>query len=111
VLRSPVAAWAGTISYGIYLWHFPVLELIDQVWIPTQTSTIATVALVWAAVLAGALVLGAASFYLVEQPSRRLLRRLERRVRVPGRPGQNDETVQPGLDSLNSAGVAVDHLA
>ncbi|HUA06034.1 MAG TPA: acyltransferase [Solirubrobacteraceae bacterium] len=111
VLRSPVAAWVGTISYGIYLWHFPVLELLDQVWIPTPSSTVLTDALVLVGVTAGALGLGAASFYLVERPARRLLRRLESRTRLPGRPGQNDETVQPGLDSLNSTGVAVDHLA
>ena len=30
---------------------------------------------------------------------------------MPGRPGRNDETVQPGVDGLNSAGVAADHLA
>jgi peptidoglycan/LPS O-acetylase OafA/YrhL len=110
-LRSPVVAWVGTISYGIYLWHFLVLELIDQVWIPTQSSTVVTDTLVWAGVTAGALVLGAASFYLVERPARRLLRRLESRARVPERPGENGDTVQPGLDSLNSAGVAADHLA
>jgi len=110
-LAGPVAAWVGMISYGIYLWHFPVLEVIDLVWLPTRSSTIATDALVWVGATAGALVLGAASFYLVEQPARRLLRRLENRTRLPGRPGQTDVTVQPGLDSLNSAGVAVDHLA
>jgi peptidoglycan/LPS O-acetylase OafA/YrhL len=109
-LCSPVAAWVGTVSYGIYLWHFPVLELIDQVWIPTRSSTVTTDALVWAGVTAGALVLGAASFYLVEQPARRLLRRLENRTRLPGRPDQHDEIVQPGLDSLNPLGVTVDHL-
>ena len=110
-LGGRVAAWVGTISYGIYLWHFPVLELIDRAWPPTRSSTIVTDGLVWAGVMAGALVLGAASFYLVEQPARRLLRRREQRVSMPGRPGQTDATVQPRLDSLNSAGVAVDHLA
>jgi len=110
-LYSPVAAWLGTISYGIYLWHFLVLELIDQVWVPTRSSTLVTVGLVWVGVTAGALGLGTASFYVVEQPAQRLLRRLQNRVRLPGRPGENSETVQPGLDSLNSAGVAVDHLA
>jgi peptidoglycan/LPS O-acetylase OafA/YrhL len=99
------------VSYGIYLWHFPVLMLIDKVWMPTRSSTVVTVALVWTGVTAGALVLGAASFYLVERPARGLLRRLQSRSRMPGRPGQNDETVQPRLDSLNSAGVTVDHLA
>ena len=125
VLRSAVATWVGTISYGIYLWHFPVLELIDQHWLPTR-STIVTDGLVWAGVTVGALVLGAASFYLVEQPARRLLRRHEQRkldtastsrrphvadVQRPGRPGLDDQAVQAGLDGLNSPGVAVDHLA
>jgi peptidoglycan/LPS O-acetylase OafA/YrhL len=111
VLRSPGAAWLGTISYGIYLWHFPVLELIDRAWPPTHSSTIMTVGLVWTGVMVGAVVLGAASYYLVEQPARTVLRRLQSRARVPGRPGQNDETVHARVDRLNSAGVAVDHLA
>ncbi|MBV8220701.1 MAG: acyltransferase [Solirubrobacterales bacterium] len=111
VLTSPAATWVGTISYGIYLWHFPVLELIDQVWMPTHSSTVMKVGFVWAGVLAGALLLGAASFYLVEEPARRLLRRRENRTRMPGRPGRNAEIVQPSMDTLNSTGVAVDHLA
>ena len=124
VLRSPAATWVGTISYGVYLWHFPVLELIDQHWLPTRSSTIVTDGLVWAGVTVGALVLGAASFHVVERPAGRLLRRHEQRnldrvsaqsrpgaegVQPPGRPGLDDKAVQARLDSLNSTGVAVDH--
>jgi peptidoglycan/LPS O-acetylase OafA/YrhL len=111
-LGGAAAAWLGTISYGIYLWHFPVLELIERACLPDPASaSVASLGLVWLAVVAVAVVLGAASYYLVEQPARRLLRRRENRAQMPGRPGGNGETVQPQLDSLNSAGVAVDHLA
>ena len=108
VLGSRVAAWLGTISYGIYLWHFPALELIERAVLPHPASaSVASLALVWLAVASAAVVLGAASYYLVERPARGLLRRRE----SDGRPSRNDETVQPRLDSLNSAGVAADHLA
>ncbi|HUA72038.1 MAG TPA: acyltransferase [Solirubrobacteraceae bacterium] len=127
VLASPVAVWVGTISYGIYLWHFPALELIERAVLPQPASaSVASLALVWLAVAAAAIVLGAASYYLVERPTQTLLRRRERReldaassprptvladVQLPGRPGLDDQAVQARLNGLNSAGVAADHLA
>ena len=38
VLGSPIAAWVGTISYGIYLWHLPALQLIERALLPHPTS-------------------------------------------------------------------------
>ena len=127
VLGSPIAAWVGTISYGIYLWHLPALQLIEPALLPHPTSASAlSLGLVWLAVVAAAIVLGAASFYLVERPAQRLLRRRGRReldrasarlrpvlasVQLPGRPGLDDQAVQARLDGLNSSGVAADHLA
>ncbi len=85
-----------------------------------------SIVLVWLAAVAAAVLLGAASFYLVEQPAQSLLRRHERReldrasarlrpvlasVQLPGRPGLDDQAVQARLDGLNSSGVAADHLA
>jgi peptidoglycan/LPS O-acetylase OafA/YrhL len=124
VLASPVAAWVGTISYGIYLWHFPALLLIERATLPHPASaSVASLGLVWLAVVGAALVLGAASFYLVERPAQKLLRRREldapssprgpvlAGVQLRGRPGLDDQAVQARLDGLNSSGVAADHLA
>jgi peptidoglycan/LPS O-acetylase OafA/YrhL len=127
VLASPIAAWVGTISYGIYLWHFPALVLIERAVLPNPASaSVASIGLVWLAVVAAAVVLGAASFYLVEHPAQRLLTRRERReldgassprrpvlanVQRPGHSGLDDQAVQARPDALNSAGVAADHLA
>jgi len=127
VLAGSIAAWLGTISYGIYLWHLQALQLIERAVVPDPASaSVVSLLLVWLAVVAAAVGLGAASFYLVERPAQRLLRRRERRdldrassrrrpivasVQLPGRPGLDDQAVQARLDGLNSSGVAADHLA
>lgn len=118
VLGGRTLTWVGTISYGIYLWHLQALELIEKivpapVAQPSLTPAV-TIALVWLAVTAAAVLLGAASWYLLERPSQRLVRargRGPRRVRASGHTTDVDMCVQRTVDPLNSAGVAVDHLA
>jgi peptidoglycan/LPS O-acetylase OafA/YrhL len=70
--------------------------------------------LLWLAVLCGGLVLGAASWYLIERPLQRVLRareQREHRARAAGHTPEMDGGVQSRKDGLNPAGVAVDHLA
>ena len=54
--------WLGTISYGIYLWHFPVVVFVDSA--RTGLHGPALVAVRTAVTVSAA----AASFYLVERP-------------------------------------------
>lgn len=115
LLRHPVTAWVGMISYGIYLWHFPVLDLIG----PRMSShpgsaPLSVVVLTWVLVVAGGVAMGAASWYLVERPCQRWFRsRKARRERRDsgGRMDEIDVSVHSTLDPLNPSGVAVDHLA
>src|SRR2546425_1222358 len=64
-LSLPPLVWIGRISYGLYLWHWPVIVVAS----PARTGldgaqlTVVRVALTFA--------LATASFYLVEQPIRR----------------------------------------
>ena len=76
LLRSSWLTWMGTISYGVYLWHLVVIELISR---RQEPRTLSGAILLWLATLAGALVLGAASWYGVERPLQRALRARERR--------------------------------
>ncbi|WP_344652341.1 acyltransferase family protein [Cryptosporangium japonicum] len=61
--RAPVV-WIGRLSYGIYLWHWPVYCWVDD----AGTTTGAVEAGVK---LGSTLALATASYYLVEQPIRR----------------------------------------
>jgi peptidoglycan/LPS O-acetylase OafA/YrhL len=115
VLRHPLLSWGGTISYGIYLWHLPVLDLIAPHLMPAMPGgALDETGLTWLAVVAGAVVCGAASWYLVERPLQRFFDSSGgggRQRRMPGRMTEMDGAVQSTLDPLNSPGVAVDHLA
>lgn len=75
LLGNRVLSWLGKVSYGIFLWHFPIMfHLADEgasAWVPggpflslTLTTLVVTVAL------------AAASFYLVESPLMRWSRGL-----------------------------------
>ena len=64
--------WVGHISYGAYLWHLPVLFVVVRFWGPSWAQA-------WGLLLVVlALVLGAASYYLLERPFLSLKGRLNR---------------------------------
>jgi peptidoglycan/LPS O-acetylase OafA/YrhL len=73
--RAPVR-WLGTVSYGTYLWHMPVLFLLRE-----SGSLPHAAGPAFAAVLAPTLALGALSWYGVERPA---LQWLSRRTASPG---------------------------
>jgi peptidoglycan/LPS O-acetylase OafA/YrhL len=80
VLRALEAApmvWLGVISYGIYLWHVPLLEMIRGPLkvIPSRPEPVAGAAGMLVIVALGAVALGAMSWYLVERPAKRATQR------------------------------------
>ncbi|KRE38514.1 lipopolysaccharide modification acyltransferase [Janibacter sp. Soil728] len=79
VLELPPLAWIGQRSYGIYLWHWPVILIVAQD-IPTNAGTSAFVwTRVWAIVVT--LAVADLSFRFVETPVRRLgFRKTGRRI-------------------------------
>ncbi len=65
-------AWVGTITYGLYLWHIPVIVYLRGNGLLPGGALSALVA------LPVAVALGAASWYLLERPCMRLAARLPR---------------------------------
>ncbi len=62
LLSLRLLVWIGTVSYGAYLWHFPIYVFFDTA--RTGLSGLALLAIRFASTLA----LAAASYYLVERP-------------------------------------------
>jgi peptidoglycan/LPS O-acetylase OafA/YrhL len=66
-LRNPVMVWIGFLSYSLYLWHWPVLALIRYYTGALSLGSQGTLLFVLATLL-----LACISFYLVEEPARKL---------------------------------------
>ena len=85
VLAAAPIAWLGLISYGIFLWHLPIAELLALPEDPQHFSaagldlvariSIATTPILIALTLAATAAMAAVSYYVVELP---FLRRKER---------------------------------
>jgi peptidoglycan/LPS O-acetylase OafA/YrhL len=63
-LRWPPLVFVGLVSYGLYLWHMTVLDLLVRREIPASPSTLG----LFAVAVPIAVGLGAASWYAVERP-------------------------------------------
>lgn len=68
ILRSRPAIWLGDISYGIYLWHFPVL-LVTSSYLPQWNNTAGGGLLALATLLFFTLILAQASYTFIEKPA------------------------------------------
>jgi peptidoglycan/LPS O-acetylase OafA/YrhL len=85
VLGNPLAAWLGLISYGIYLWHVTVLQVLEDLGFQRSLHfhpflVVTAVTLVLTSAVA------AASWYLAEQPILRWGSRPWRRPRADHAP-------------------------
>lgn len=67
LLRSPPLMALGTVSYGLYLWHFPVL-LCLRVWLREPGATWPDFWMFWSLSLLASLTLASLSYWLVERP-------------------------------------------
>lgn len=65
--------WLGTVSYGVFLWQLPLLQLIHGSLVPDlkHPATVYQYAALFLAVAGAATLVGAASWYLIERPLQR----------------------------------------
>ncbi len=81
LLSFPPLVWTGRLSYGLYLWHFPVFTFVSR-WF-TALQPVRLMALQ----IAGTFVCATLSYYLLEQPCLKLKKKFSViKTRVPTPP-------------------------
>jgi peptidoglycan/LPS O-acetylase OafA/YrhL len=85
-LGHPAIVWLGLVSYGIFLWHQPLLEQLLAHGLAERAPALPFV-VVLVVTTAGAVALAAASYYIVERPFLQLKdpRRREAAAAAPAR--------------------------
>ena len=76
LLERPAVAWLGLVSYGIFLWHYPVVLELSEAGVESFVPLLA-------ATLAITVPVAAASYYAVERPLLRLKYRRGESAEVP----------------------------
>lgn len=117
LLRTRSLLWMGLISYGIYLYHEPLLTVLARLGLHDTdfAEPLLGRGVVVALCLAFTLVLAALSYYLLERPVIRFGRSLEGRrarnedqpgaVSVPSRPPEGGAPQAPAARPVNMDGV------
>jgi peptidoglycan/LPS O-acetylase OafA/YrhL len=75
ILEISPLRWIGRVSYGLYLWHFPVLDLVERLALSTPLTVIIALALSFAVT--------ALSFYFWEQKFVALRKRFGAHIVTP----------------------------
>jgi peptidoglycan/LPS O-acetylase OafA/YrhL len=70
-LDAPLPRWVGERSYGLYLWHWPVIVLLGARLPELDRASLGETWLLGVIALTGSVLLAAASYRLVESPFRR----------------------------------------
>ncbi|WP_292833455.1 acyltransferase [Microbacterium sp.] len=79
---TPALYWIGTISLSVYLWHYPVIIMLDRLgFAPSDTWGGWALGLV--VVTAVSVALGSASYLLIEKPAMQFKPRSQRAVSAP----------------------------
>lgn len=78
-LRTPWMVFLGVISYGIYLWHYHVVVIVQRDWFGWKPFT-GNAVMVTVVAFAATVAVATAGWYLVERPLIRLAHRRGRRA-------------------------------
>ena len=82
---NPVSIYVARVSFGLYVWHYLVIEIVREVWVPDLAYQQIHSTRLWlgvcAIVVVISLAIATASFYMIERPFIRWARGREPRLR------------------------------